>query len=87
MKPLPRVLCGGWKNSHGQHIRCVSPVIQTGEPGGEERYGLCALCLGWGKRAAERKWQRESRELLEQRRRGYGPATADPFAGMREESK
>ena len=85
--PLPRVLCRGWDASDGKHIRCVSPVIQTGEPGGEERGGICALCLAHGKRAAERKWQREGRELLLRRKQGYGPQAGDPFEGFREESK
>ena len=63
------------------------PVIQTGEPGGEVRYGLCAQCLEFGRRAAERKWQREGRQLLRDRAKGYGPQPGDPFRGFREESK
>ena len=82
--PLPRVLCRGWDASDGKHIRCVSPVIQTGEPGGEERSGICALCLEFGKRAAERKWRREGRQLLRDRAKTYGPQAGDPFENMRE---
>ena len=80
--PLPRVMCRGWESSTGVHIRCVMPIIQTGEPGGEERYGLCALCYQNGKRAQDMKWRREGRTLLLNRKRGYGPATGDPFAGF-----
>ena len=83
--PLPRVLCDGWLDSFGQRIRCVSPVIQTGEQGGEVRMGICALCLEFGKSAAERKWQREGRELLRDRAKGYGGPVEgeDVFRGFR----
>lgn len=83
--PLPRVLCGGWKSSTGVPIRCVSPVIQQGEEGGEVRYGLCALCLAHGKRASEAKWRREGRKLLRDRAKGYGGPVEgeDVFRGFR----
>lgn len=82
--PLARVLCDGWLDSFGQRIRCVSPVMETGEPGGKTHYGICGLCKGWQVQAAERKWRREGRQLLRDRAKTYGPQAGDPFENMRE---
>jgi DNA-directed RNA polymerase subunit N (RpoN/RPB10) len=50
---------------------------------GEVR-GCCKTCGDVLAMLRERKWAREGRQLLRNRKRGYGPGTGDPFAGMRE---
>lgn len=46
-----------------------------------DRVGHCGLCGTLTKQAQERKWAREGRKLLRDRKRGYGPAKTgeDPF--------
>jgi hypothetical protein len=43
--------------------------------------GFCKTCGDWQEKLQEIRWRREGRKLLQDRRRGYGPAPegVDPF--------
>jgi hypothetical protein len=82
----PTLVCGGYESASGTRVKC-GRVIRDG--GGKRVEGQCRVCADLQKRAWAKKWARQSRELLERRRKGYGPAPdgEDVFAGFREEGE
>lgn len=76
-------------------IRCGTCGLIRRHPGSSWRYWpkpipgevevICQLCLKLKQKLNERKREREGRELLRRRAKGYGPAVGDVFAGFKGE--
>ena len=86
-KPLPRVLCRGWRSSTGVQVRCIVGYVQAGEPGGEViPGGRCLLCSEFNHRAAEIRVVREMRAIERRAKQPHeiNPMTDQDWEGFRD---
>ncbi|MGE5747318.1 MAG: hypothetical protein ACM33U_08655 [Solirubrobacterales bacterium] len=67
-QPWPRIVCRGYTTASGAPIRCLDPILQQGDPGGQEIKSRCRVCAEMQRQADAQRYTRNAR-MVERRAR------------------
>ncbi len=71
LSPWPRVVCRGWKTASRAPMYCADPVMQQGDPGGQEVQGQCPVCAEMDRQARALAYVRAARGVARRARQPH----------------